>query len=102
MSAYNSIMLFHLPVLPIGDYDLTTNIYPSIIYVILSMICEFIKLIIRLSQSGGDAYRAKRKMAFFVFLSMKAVELKCQKLIVKKVCQVQHFKTFRKAIQRER
>ena len=30
--------------------------------------------------------------------SMKAAELKCQNLIVKKVCQVEHFKTFRKAI----
>ena len=29
---------------------------------------------------------------------MKAAELKCQNLIVKKVCQVEHFKTFRKAI----
>ena len=29
---------------------------------------------------------------------MKATELKCQNLIVKKVCQVEHFKTFRKAI----
>ena len=32
------------------------------------------------------------------FFSMKAAELKCQNLIVKKVCQVEHFKTFRKAI----
>ena len=30
--------------------------------------------------------------------SMKAAELKCQNLIVKKVCQVEHFKTFRRAI----
>ena len=35
------------------------------------------------------------------FLSMKAAELKCQNLIVKKVCQVEHFKTFRKAIGQE-
>ena len=32
------------------------------------------------------------------FFSMKAAELKCQNLIVKKVCQVEHFKTFREAI----
>ena len=32
---------------------------------------------------------------------MKAAELKCQNLIVKKVCQVEHFKTFRKAIDPE-
>ena len=32
------------------------------------------------------------------FFSMKAAELKCQNRIVKKVCQVEHFKTFRKAI----
>ena len=32
---------------------------------------------------------------------MKAAELKCQNLIVKKVCQVEHFKTFRKAIGQE-
>ena len=32
------------------------------------------------------------------FFSMKTAELKCQNLIVKKVCQVEHFKTFRKAI----
>ena len=32
------------------------------------------------------------------FFSMKAAELKCQNLMVKKVCQVEHFKTFRKAI----
>ena len=32
------------------------------------------------------------------FFSMKAAELKCQNLIVKKVCQEEHFKTFRKAI----
>ena len=32
------------------------------------------------------------------FFSMKAAELKCQNHIVKKVCQVEHFKTFRKAI----
>ena len=30
--------------------------------------------------------------------SMKAAEIKCQNLIVKKVCQVEHFKIFRKAI----
>ena len=30
--------------------------------------------------------------------SMKAAELKCQNFIVKKVCQVEHFKTFRKSI----
>ena len=35
------------------------------------------------------------------FFSMKAAELKCQNLIVKKVCQVEHFKIFRKAIGRE-
>ena len=35
---------------------------------------------------------------FFAFFSMKAAELKCQNLIVKKVCQLEHFKTFRKAI----
>ena len=35
---------------------------------------------------------------FCVFFSMKAAELKCQNLIVNKVCQVEHFKTFRKAI----
>ena len=29
---------------------------------------------------------------------MKAAELKCQNLIVTKVCKVEHFKTFRKAI----
>ena len=33
---------------------------------------------------------------------MKAAELKCQNLIVKKVCQVEHFKSFRKAIGPER
>ena len=38
------------------------------------------------------------KTAFFAFFSMKAAELKCQNLIVKKVCQMEHFKTFRKAI----
>ena len=32
------------------------------------------------------------------FFSMKAAELKCQNLIVKKVCQVEHFKAFCKAI----
>ena len=32
------------------------------------------------------------------FFSLKAAELKCQNLIVKKVCQVEHLKTFRKAI----
>ena len=32
---------------------------------------------------------------------MKAAELKCQNLIVKKVCQVEHFKTSRKAIGQE-
>ena len=32
------------------------------------------------------------------FFSMKAAELKCQNLIVKKVCQVEYFKTYRKAI----
>ena len=32
------------------------------------------------------------------FFSMKAAELKCQNHIVKKVCQVEHFKTFCKAI----
>ena len=32
------------------------------------------------------------------FFSMKAAELKCQNLIVKKVCQMEHFKTFRKVI----
>ena len=45
--------------------------------------------------TGGDAYRVKR---FFAFFSMKAAKLKCQNLIVKKVCQMEHFKTFRKAI----
>ena len=37
----------------------------------------------------------KAKTAFF---SMKTAELKCKNLIVKKVCQVGHFQTFRKAI----
>ena len=32
------------------------------------------------------------------FFSMKAAKLKCHNLIVKKVCQVEHLKTFRKAI----
>ena len=32
------------------------------------------------------------------FFSTKAAELNGQNLIVKKVCQVEHFKTFRKAI----
>ena len=35
---------------------------------------------------------------FFAFFSMKAAELKCQNLIVNRVCRVVHFKTFRKAI----
>ena len=34
----------------------------------------------------------------FEIFFMKTAELKCQNLIVKKVCQVEHFKTFRKAI----
>ena len=42
------------------------------------------------------------KTAFFAVFSMKAAELKCQNLIVKKVCQVEHFKSFRKAIGPER
>ena len=32
------------------------------------------------------------------FFSMKAAELKCQNLIVTKVCKVENFKTFRNAI----
>ena len=32
------------------------------------------------------------------FFSMKAAELKCQNLIVTKVCKVEHFKTIRNAI----
>ena len=42
------------------------------------------------------------KTAFLAVFSMKAAELKCQNLIVKKVCQVEHFKSFRKAIGPER
>ena len=42
------------------------------------------------------------KTAFFSsFLSMKAAELKYQNLIVKKLCQAEHFETFRKAISPE-
>ena len=39
-----------------------------------------------------------RKTAFFSFFTIKAAELKCQNLIVCRVCRVGHFKTFRKAI----
>ena len=42
-------------------------------------------------------YITSHRYPFCVF-SMKAAELKCQNLIVKKVCQVEHFKTFRRAI----
>ena len=42
------------------------------------------------------------KTTFFAFFSIEAAELKCQNLIVEKVCQdktqVEHFKTFRKAV----
>ena len=37
------------------------------------------------------------KTTLFAFFSMKAAEPKCQNLIVKKVCQVEHYKTSRKA-----
>ena len=35
---------------------------------------------------------------FFAFFVMKAAELKCPNRIVYRVCRVEHFKTFRKAI----
>ena len=39
-----------------------------------------------------------RKTAFFAVLVMITAELKCQNLIICRVCRVGHFKTFRKAI----
>ena len=39
-----------------------------------------------------------RKTAFFAFFCNDNNELKCQNLIICRVCRVGHFKTFRKAI----
>ena len=38
---------------------------------------------------------------FFAFFVMKAAKLKCLNRIVYRVCRVEHFKTFRKAISSE-
>ena len=46
----------------------------------------------------GTPTGLNEQTTFFAGFSMKAAELKCQNLIVKKVCQMEHLKTFRKAI----
>ena len=52
----------------------------------------------RCSRAVATPTGLNAKTTFFAVFSMKSAELNCQNLTVKKVCQVEHFKTFRKAI----